>query len=57
MKQYLTNHQVLAYRGRVLAEGDKYGATHAARMFGIYRDALYAWRHELIHQKPGPRVT
>ena len=55
MKQYLTKQQVLAYRRRVLAEADKHGATHAARMFGIHRDTIYAWRHELHPQKPGPK--
>jgi len=55
MKQYLTKQQVLAYRRRVLTEADKHGATHTARMFGIHRDTIYAWRHELFPQKPGPK--
>lgn len=51
----LTRHQVIAYRKRVLVEADRKGATAAARMFGIHRDTIYAWRTEPFPQKPGPK--
>lgn len=54
MKQQLTFRQVIQYRRRVLADADKYGPTKAARMYGIHRDTIYAWRQELAPQKPGP---
>lgn len=55
MKQYLTKQQVLAYRRRVLKEAEEKGATAASRVFGIHRDTIYAWRAEIVPQKPGPR--
>jgi transposase len=55
MKKNLTRHQVIAYRKRVLTEADAKGAAIAARMFGIHRDTIYAWRAELFPQKPGPK--
>ena len=55
MKKNLTRHQVIAYRKRVLAEADRKGATASARMFGVHRDTIYAWRDELSPQKPGPK--
>ncbi|MGH7237012.1 MAG: hypothetical protein ACREGF_00565, partial [Candidatus Saccharimonadales bacterium] len=55
MKKYLTKQQVIAYRSRVLADADKYGATTTARRYGIHRDTIYAWRKQLLPQKSGPR--
>ena len=55
MKKHLTKQQVIAYRSRVLADADKYGPTTTARRYGIHRDTIYAWRKELLPQKPGPR--
>lgn len=54
MKKQLTFKQVIQYRRRVLADADKYGPTKAARMYGVHRDTIYAWRAELTPQKPGP---
>lgn len=55
MKQYLTKQQVLAYRRRVLKEAAEHGPSHAARVFGIHRDTIYAWRSGLMPRKPGPK--
>lgn len=54
MKQHLTFKQVIQYRGRVLADADKYGVTRAARLHGVHRDTIYDWRREIAPQKPGP---
>ena len=54
MKKHLTFKQVIQYRKRVLADADKYGVTKAARLYGIHRDTIYAWRKELEPKKPGP---
>lgn len=55
MKQYLTRQQVIAYRRRVLKEAEEKGVTAAARVFGIHRDTIYAWRAEILPQKPEPK--
>lgn len=57
MKKHLTKQQVLAYRYRVLFDADKLGVSATARRYGIHRDTIYAWRKEIIPQKPGPRST
>jgi transposase len=54
LKQQLTFRQVIQYRRRVLADAQKHGPTKAARMYGVHRDTIYAWRRELAPQKPGP---
>ena len=53
--KYLTKQQVLAYRRRVLDEANKRSVTATARLFGIHRDTIYAWRKEIMPQKPGPK--
>lgn len=55
MKKYLTKQQVIAYRSRVLSDSLEYGPTATARRYGIHRDTIYAWKKELLPQKPGPR--
>lgn len=55
MKKHLTKHQVLAYRRRVLNDAAELGVTTVARRYGIHRDTIYAWRKEIVPQKPGPR--
>jgi transposase InsO family protein len=55
MQKHLTKQQVIAYRSRVLADSLKYGPTTTARRYGIHRDTIYAWKKELLPQKPGPR--
>jgi len=55
MKKHLTKQQVIAYRTRVLSDADQHGPTATARRYGIHRDTIYAWRKELLPQKPGPR--
>jgi len=54
LKQQMTFKQVIQYRGRVLADADKYGVTKASRLNGVHRDTIYAWRKEIAPQKPGP---
>jgi transposase len=54
LKKQLTFRQVIQYRRRVLADAEKYGPTKAARIYGVHRDTVYAWRKELAPQKPGP---
>lgn len=55
MKKHLTKHQVLAYRRRVLKDAEELGVSAVARRYGIHRDTIYAWRKEVIPQRPGPR--
>lgn len=55
MKQHLTKRQVIQYRLRVLTDARLHGATKAARMYGIHRDTIYAWRNQLEPQKTGPK--
>ena len=46
---------MLAYRRRVLSDAEELGVTTVARRYGIHRDTIYAWRKEIVPQKPGPR--
>jgi transposase len=54
MKKQLSFRQVVQYRKRVLADAEKQGVTKTARLYGIHRDTVYAWRAELEPKKPGP---
>lgn len=56
MKKYLTKHQVLAYRRRVLDDARNSGVTEAARRYGIHRDTIYEWRKDITPKKPGPKT-
>lgn len=55
MKHHLTKYQVIAYRHRVLKDAAEKGVISTARIYGIHRDTIYAWRKEIVPQKPGPK--
>ncbi len=55
MNTYLSERQIIQHRQRVLKDTKKYGATKAARIYGIHRSTIYEWKNNIVPQKKGPQ--